>query len=139
MSGKHKLKKLLNPLRPVAQRYVNDLTWNLPLVQRQAFRSYLQPYLDKIPFYLKNTTNNNKSTATDDAAQQTTTAAKNGRKRRASKELTKLLSPKKTRSKKERVLLPIKRTRFTKQGIVQQQQSKKIVEKKECKKTVNHP
>ena len=72
VSGKHKLKKLSNPLRPVAQRYVNDLTRNLPLVQRQAFRSYLQPYLDKIPFYLKNTTNNNKSTATDDAAQQTT-------------------------------------------------------------------
>ena len=67
------------------------------------------------------------------------TAAKNGRKRRASKELTKLLSPKKTHSKKERVLLPIKRTQFTKQGIVQQQQSKKIVEKKECKKDGEPP
>ena len=140
VSGKHKLKKLSNPLRPVAQQYVNDLTWNLPLVQRQAFRLYLQLYLDKIPFYLKNTANNDKSTATDDT-QQTTAKNKKvkGRKRRlsASKELIKLLSSKKTHSKKQRVLLPVKQTQFTKQGIIQQ--SKKVVEKKECKKDDEPP
>ena len=99
------------------------------MVQRQAFRLYLQLYLDKIPFYLKNTANNDKSTAIDDTQQTTTAKNKKGRKRRlsASKELIKLLSPKKTRSKKQRVLLPVKRTQFTKQGIIQQ--AKKIVEK----------
>ena len=60
-----KIKQIINPYRPVAQRYIEQLTESLPLAQWQVFRSYLRPYLDRIPFYLETKGNSNdKSTMT---------------------------------------------------------------------------
>ena len=70
--GKQKLNKLSNPYHPVAQHYIEQLTKSLPLAQRQVFRSYLRPYLDRIPFYLV-TKGNDKSTMTTKEAGSTTT------------------------------------------------------------------
>ena len=53
VSGKQKLKQLSNPLRPIAQQYVDKLTLSLPFAQRQVFRSYLNTYVNRIPFYMK--------------------------------------------------------------------------------------
>ena len=70
--GKQKLNKLSNPYRPVAQRYVEQLTKSLPLVQRQVFQSYLRPSLDRIPFYLETKGNNDKSMTTKTGTTTTT-------------------------------------------------------------------
>ena len=80
VSGKQKLNKLSNPYRPVAQRYVEQLTKSLPLAQRQVFRSYLRPYLDRIPFYLA-TKGTDKSTTTEEAGSTTTTKSQNDHER----------------------------------------------------------
>ena len=111
--GKQKLNKLSNPYRPVAQCYVEQLTKSLPLAQRQVFRSYLRPYLDRIPFYLA-TKGNDKSTTTEEAGSTMTTKSQ----QRPRKELVSLLSPSKTRSKTQRVLVPTKKSQFTKSGII---------------------
>ena len=108
VSGKQKLNKLSNPYRPVAQ-----LTKSLPLAQWQVFLSYLRLYLDRIPFYLA-TKGNNKSTTTEEAGSTTTTKSQ----KRPRKELVSLLSPSKTRSKKQRVLVPTKKSQFTKSGVI---------------------
>ena len=76
VSGKQKLNKLSKPYRPVAQCYVEQLTKSLPLAQRQVFRSYLRPYLDRIPFYLETKGNNDKSTMTTTKAGTTTATTK---------------------------------------------------------------
>ena len=97
VSGKQKLNKLSNPYRPIAQRYVEQLTKSLPLAQRQVFRSYLRPYLDRIPFYLETKGNNDKSTMTTTKAGTMTTTTKS--LKRPWNELVSLLSPSKTHSK----------------------------------------
>ena len=109
VSGKQKLNKLSNPYCPVAQCYIEQLTKLLPLAQRQVFRSYLRPYLDRIPFYLA-TKGNDKSTTTKEAGSTTTTKSQ----KRPRKELMSLLSPSKTRSKKQRVLVPTKKANLQK-------------------------
>ena len=116
VSGKQKLNKLSNPYRPVAQRYVEQLTKSLPLAQRQVFRSYLRPYLDRIPFYLETKGNNDKSTMTATKAGTMTATTKSLKQPR--NELVSLLSPSKTHSKKERLLVPTKKSQFTRSGIV---------------------
>ena len=117
VSGKQKLNKLSNPYRPVAQRYVEQLTKSLPLAQRQVFRSYLRPYLDRIPFYLETKGNSNdKSTMTNIKAGTMTATTKSLKRPR--NELVSLLSPSKTRSKKQRPLVPTKKSQFTKSGVV---------------------
>ena len=117
VSGKQKLNKLSNPYRPVAQRYVEQLTKSLPLAQRQVFRSYLRPYLDRIPFYLETKGNSNdKSTMTNIKAGTMTATTKSLKRPR--NELVSLLSPSKTRSKKQRLLVPTKKSQFTKSGVV---------------------
>ena len=113
VSGKQKLNKLSNPYRPAAQRYIEQLTKSLPVAQRQVFRSYLRPYLDRIPFYLA-TKGNDKSTTTEEAGSTTTTKSQ----KRLGNELVSLLSPSKTRSKKQRVLVPTKKSQFTKSGVI---------------------
>ena len=113
--GKQKLNKLSNPYRPIAQHYVEQLTKSLPLAQRQVFRSYLRPYLDRIPFYLNTKGNNDKSTMTTTKA-GTTTATTQSQKRPRN-ELVSLLSPSKTCSKKQRLLVPTKKSQFTKSGV----------------------
>ena len=67
VSGKQKLKRLSNPLRPIA-RYVDKLTLSLPFAQRQVFRSYLNTYVNRIPFYMKDSSSD-KATSTPQAAQ----------------------------------------------------------------------
>ena len=62
VSGKQKLKS--NPLRPIAQRYVDKLTLSLPFAQRQVFRSYLNTYVNRIPFYMKDRSSSDKATST---------------------------------------------------------------------------
>ena len=117
VSWKQKLNKLSNPYRPVAQRYVEQLTKSLPLAQRQVFWSYLRPYLDRIPFYLETKgNNNNKSTMTTTKAGTTTATTKSLKRPR--NELVSLLSPSKTRSKKQRLPVVTKKSQFTKSGIV---------------------
>ena len=70
VSGKQKLKWLSNPLRPIAQRYVDKLTLSLPFAQRQVFRSYLNTYVNRIPFYMKDkSSSSDKATSTPQAAQ----------------------------------------------------------------------
>ena len=69
VSGKQKLKRLSNPLRPIAQRYVDKLTLSLPFAQRQVFRSYLNTYVNRIPFYMKDSSSSDKATSTPQAAQ----------------------------------------------------------------------
>ena len=104
MSGKQKLKRLSNPLRPIAQRYVDKLTLSLPFTQRQVFRSYLNTYVNRIPFYMKDRSSSDKATSTP---AQTNSSRKRKRddggvkQRRPQTILTKLLSPTKLRSKKE--------------------------------------
>ena len=111
--GKQKLNKLSNPYLPVAQCYVEQLTKSLPLAQRQVFRSYLRPYLDRIPFYLE-TKGNDKSMTTTKAGTTTTTKSQ----KRPRNELMSLLSPSKTCSKKQRLLVPTKNSQFTKSGVI---------------------
>ena len=115
VSRKQKLNKLSNPYRPVAQRYIEQLTKSLPLAQGQVFRSYLRPYLDRIPFYLVTKGNNDKSTATTKEAGSTTTTKLQKQPRN---KLVSLLSPSNTHSKKQRLLVPTKKSQFTKSGIV---------------------
>ena len=114
VSGKQELNKLSNPYRPVAQHYVEQLTKSLPLAQRQVFRSYLRPYLDRIPFYLATKGNNKSTTTTKEAGSTTTTKSQ----KRPRNELVSLLSPSKTCSKKQRLLVPTKKSQFTKRGVV---------------------
>ena len=64
VSGKQKLKRLSNPLRPIAQRYVDKLTLSLPFAQRRVFRSYLNTYVNRIPFYMKDRSSSDKATST---------------------------------------------------------------------------
>ena len=116
VSGKQTLNKLSNPYRPIAQRYVEQLTKSLAPAQRQVFRSYLRPYLDRINFYLNTKGNNDKSTMTTTKA-GTMTATTKSQKRPRNK-LVSLLSPSKTCSKKQRLLVPTKKSQFTKSGIV---------------------
>ena len=117
VSGKQKLNKLSNPYRPVAQHYVEQLTKSLPLAQRQVFQSYLRLYLDRIPFYLETKGNNDKSTTTTTKEAGTTTATTKSQKQPRN-ELVSLLSPSKTHSKKQRLLVPTKKSQFTRSGVV---------------------
>ena len=111
--GKQKLNKLSNPYCPIAQCYVEQLAKSLPLAQWQVFRSYLRPYLDRIPFYLA-TKGSDKSTTTKEAGSKTTTKSQ----KQPRNELMSLLSPSKTCSKKQRVLVPTKKSQFTKSGVI---------------------
>ena len=65
VAGKQKLKSLSNPIRPIAQRYVDIITRDSSLspAHRQVFHSYLNTHIDKIPFYLRGI-NKEKSTNT---------------------------------------------------------------------------
>ena len=113
VSGKQKLSKLSNPYRPVAQCYVEQLTKSLPLAQRQVFRSYLRPYLDRIPFYLETKGNNSdKSTMTTTKAGTMTATTKSLKRPR--NELVSLLSPSKSHSEKQRLLVPTKKPIYKK-------------------------
>ena len=111
VSGKQKLNKLSNPYRPVAQRYIEQLKKNATTSTMASFS--IRPYLDRIPFYLA-TKGNDKSTTTEEAGSTTTTKSQ----KRPRKELVSLLSPSKTRSKKQRVLVPTKKSQFTKSGVI---------------------
>ena len=53
--GKHKVNKLSNPIRPLAQRYVDSITKNssLSAAKKAVLRSYLDTYVSKIPWYMK--------------------------------------------------------------------------------------
>ena len=55
VAGKQKLKRLSNPIRPIAQCYIDIITRDSSLspAHRQVFRSYLNTYINKIPFYLR--------------------------------------------------------------------------------------
>ena len=116
VSEKQKLNKLSNPYRPIAQRYVEQLTKSLPLAQQHVFRSYLRPYLHRIPFYLETKGNNDKSTTTTTKAGTMTPTTKSQKQPR--NELVSLLSPSKTHSKKQRLLVPTKKSQFMKSGII---------------------
>ena len=111
---KQKLNKLSNPYRPIAQRYVEQLTKSLPLAQWQVFRLYLRPYLDWIPFYLATKGNDKSPMTTKEAGSTTTTKSQ----KRPQNELVSFLSPSKTHSKKQRLLVPTKRSQFTKSGVI---------------------
>ena len=91
VSGKQKLNKLSNPYCFIAQRYIEQLTNSLPLAQRQVFRSYLRPYLDRIPFYLVTKGNDKSTTTTKEAGSTMTTKLQ----KRPRNELVSLLSPSK--------------------------------------------
>ena len=102
VSGKQKLKRLSNPLRPIAQRYVDKLTLSLPFTQRQVFRSYLNTYVNRIPFYMKDRSSSDKATSTPAQTNRKRKRDDGGvKQRRPQTILTKLLSPTKLRSKKE--------------------------------------
>ena len=62
--GKQKLKSLSDPIRPIAQRYVDIITRDSSLspAHRQVFHSYLNTYIDKIPFYYEVSTKKNLQT-----------------------------------------------------------------------------
>ena len=53
--SKHKVNKLSNAIRPLAQRYVHSITKNSSLspVKKAVLRSYLDTYVSKIPWYMK--------------------------------------------------------------------------------------
>ena len=104
--GKHKVNKLSNPIRPLAQRYVDSITENSSLspAKKAVLRSYLDTYVSKILWYMK----------VDKKEQATNTDAAAGEKKSLKRKrpdlpppkkhktiLTQLLSPKKLRSKKE--------------------------------------
>ena len=109
--GKEKLKRLSHPIRPIAQCYIDIITRDSSLspAHRQIFRSYLNTYVNKIPFYLRGDTTNKKSTNTDAQSDRSnlkrkiTTAIveRTDQQKKHKTLLTKLLSPKKLRSRKE--------------------------------------
>ena len=115
VAGKQKLKSLSNPIRPIAQCYVDIITRDSSLspAHRQVFHSYLNTHIDKIPFYLRGI---NEEKSTNTGAPQSgnrsnvkrkiiiATVGHDQQKKQHKTLLTKLLSPKKLHSRKELTL-----------------------------------
>ena len=68
IAGKQRPKGLTNPVRPLAQRYVDSITRNSSLspVKRRLLHSYLSTYVKRIPWYMKDSSTKNIETTTDD-------------------------------------------------------------------------
>ena len=140
VASKHKVNKLSNLIRPLAQRYVDSITKNSSLspAKKAVLRSYLDTYVSKIPWYMKA---DKKEQATNTAGEKKSLKRKQSDLPPPKKHktiLTQLLSPKKLRSKKEirkkmTKSIPIKKSQFatTTTTTKQQESSKKKVAKQE--------
>ena len=120
IASKERPKQLTNPVRPLAKRYVDSITRNSSLspIKRRLLHSYLSSYVKRIPWYMKDSSTKNIETTTNNLPKSWLK-----RKRQDSCPsihktlLTRLLSPKKLRSKTEiktvKKKVPLKKTQFS--------------------------
>ena len=135
--GKQRAIRLVNPVRPLAQCYVDSITRDalLSLVKRRLLHSYLSTYVKCIPWYMKDSsTKQNIETTTDDLPKDNSWLKRKRQDKadsRPSKHkmlLTRLLSPKKLRSKTEikvKKKVPLKKTQFS-TTVPKEESSKKL-------------
>ena len=119
IAGKQRPKRLTNPVRPLAQCYIDSITRKSSLlpVKHCLLHSYLSTYIKCIPWYMKDSSTKNIETTTDDLPKSWLK-----RKRQDSRPskhktlLTRLLSPKKLCSKTEikvKKKVPLKKIQFS--------------------------
>ena len=120
IAGKQRPKRLTSPVRPLAQCYVDSITRNSSFspIKRRLLHLYLSTYVKRIPCYMKDSSTKNIETTTDDLPKSWLLKRKRQDSRPSKHKtlLTRLLSPKKLRSKteikvKKKVLL--KKTQFS--------------------------
>ena len=117
IAGKQGPKQLTNPVRPLAQRYIDSITRNSSLspVKRHLLHSYLSTYVKHIPWYMKDSSTKNIETTTDDLPKSWLKRKKQDSHPSKHKTLlTRLLSPKtmfKDRESQEGS--PLKKTQFS--------------------------
>ena len=102
--GKQRPKQLTNPVRPLAQCYIDSITRNssLSLVKCHLLHSYLSTYIKCIPWYMKDSfTKKNIETTTDDLPKLLKRKRQDSCPSKHKTLLTRLLSPKKLHSKTE--------------------------------------
>ena len=68
IAGKQRPKRLTNPVRPLAQCYVDSITRNSSLspIKHRLLHLYLSTYLKRIPWYIKDSSTKNIESTTDD-------------------------------------------------------------------------
>ena len=120
IAGKQRPKRLTNPVRPLAQCYIDSITRNryLSTVKRCLLHSYLSTYVKCIPWYMKDSSTKNIETTTDDLPKSWLLKRKRQDSHPSKHKmlLTRLLSPKKLCSKTEvkvKKKVPLKKTQFS--------------------------
>ena len=119
--GKQRPKQLTNPVRPLAQCYIDSITRNSSLspIKHHLLHSYLSTYIKRIPWYMKDSSSTkNIETTTDDLPKSWLLKRKRQDSRPSKQKmlLTRLLSPKKLHSKTEikvKKKVPLQKTQFS--------------------------
>ena len=120
IASKQRPKRLTNPVRPLAQCYIDSITRNSSLspVKRHLLHSYLSTYVKRIPWYMKDSSTKNIETTTDDLPKSWLLKRKREDSRPSKHKmlLTRLLSSKKLCLKTEIKVnkkVPLKKTQFS--------------------------